>query len=245
MFTIIGGDGKEYGPVTAEQVRAWIAGGRANLQTRAKYAGTEEWHTLADYTEFVPGAAIPAPAPSLPPVAAAVAGLEPAGRGARLGARCIDWVISIASIMPGLVIAGSSILKVVIDAAQGHQPNMESEEVAKAGLGLAISGLGWLLALIVQIILLSLRGQSIGKCLTGLRVVVVSTGQQAGFLRGWLLRECLMTVLGIIAGILPLIGILLRPAFHLTDWCMIFRDDRRCLHDLIADTRVVRIPPKA
>ena len=53
MFIIIGGDGKEYGPVSAEQVRTWLASGRANLQTKAKYAGTEEWHTLGDYTEFV------------------------------------------------------------------------------------------------------------------------------------------------------------------------------------------------
>lgn len=61
MFTIIGGDGKEYGPVSAEQVRAWLAGGRANLSTKAKYAGTEDWHTLGDYTEFVGTGATPAP----------------------------------------------------------------------------------------------------------------------------------------------------------------------------------------
>jgi len=62
MFMIIGGDGKEYGPVSAEQVRAWIAAGRANLKTKAKYVGTDDWHTLGEYTEFVgeppaPGAA--------------------------------------------------------------------------------------------------------------------------------------------------------------------------------------------
>jgi hypothetical protein len=62
MFTIIGGDGKEYGPVSAEQVRAWMASGRANLQTKAKYVNTEEWHTLGDYTEFVGGEAGAPPA---------------------------------------------------------------------------------------------------------------------------------------------------------------------------------------
>ena len=70
MFTIIGGDGKEYGPVSAEQVRAWLAGGRANLSTKAKYAGTEDWHTLGDYTEFTgTAAATPLPiAASVQPV---------------------------------------------------------------------------------------------------------------------------------------------------------------------------------
>lgn len=55
MYTIIGGDGKEYGPVSAGQVRAWIAGGRADLNTRAKAAGSDEWKTLADFPEFVEG----------------------------------------------------------------------------------------------------------------------------------------------------------------------------------------------
>jgi GYF domain 2 len=51
MFTIIGGDGKEYGPVTAAQVRSWIAAGRANLQTRVKAEGSDEWKTIADFPE--------------------------------------------------------------------------------------------------------------------------------------------------------------------------------------------------
>jgi hypothetical protein len=65
MFIIIGGDGKEYGPVSAEQIRAWLAGGRANLDTKAKAVGTEEWRRLGDFAEF--SGAGPAAAP--PPVA--------------------------------------------------------------------------------------------------------------------------------------------------------------------------------
>jgi uncharacterized membrane protein len=52
MYTIIGGDGKEYGPVSIEQVRAWIAGGRANLSTRVKAAGSDEWKAIADCPEI-------------------------------------------------------------------------------------------------------------------------------------------------------------------------------------------------
>jgi uncharacterized RDD family membrane protein YckC len=48
-------------------------------------------------------------------------------------------------------------------------------------------------------------------------------------------------MIGIVAGLIPILGpFLLRPAFHIVDWCMIFRDDQRCLHDLIAGTRVVQ-----
>ena len=57
MYTIIGGDGREYGPVTADQVRSWIAGGRANLQTRIKAEGSIEWKTVADFPEITGGGA--------------------------------------------------------------------------------------------------------------------------------------------------------------------------------------------
>ena len=62
MFIIIGGDGKEYGPVSAEQIRAWLAGGRANLDTQAKAVGGETWQRLGDFPEFS-GAGSPPPAP--------------------------------------------------------------------------------------------------------------------------------------------------------------------------------------
>ena len=62
MFIIIGGDGKEYGPVTVEQIRAWLAGGRANLDTKAKAVGTDEWRRLGDFAEFsANGVATPPP----------------------------------------------------------------------------------------------------------------------------------------------------------------------------------------
>jgi uncharacterized membrane protein len=80
MYTIIGGDGKEYGPVTADQVRSWVAGGRANLQTKVKLEGTGEWKSVAEFPEIT-GAGAPAPgasnldAPSPDAAAAALAQL--------------------------------------------------------------------------------------------------------------------------------------------------------------------------
>jgi hypothetical protein len=69
MFTIIGSDGKEYGPVTADQLRAWIAAGRANLETKARMAGATDWRRLGDYPDFGGSAALP-PMPPLPPAGA-------------------------------------------------------------------------------------------------------------------------------------------------------------------------------
>ena len=72
MFTIIGGDGKEYGPASADQLRAWISSGRANLETKAKALGTDEWRRLGDFAEFFPTDGAP------PVIAAPVAEAAPA-----------------------------------------------------------------------------------------------------------------------------------------------------------------------
>ncbi len=52
MFKMIGGDGREYGPVTAEQLRDWILDHRANGQTLTLADGETEWRPLAARPEF-------------------------------------------------------------------------------------------------------------------------------------------------------------------------------------------------
>ncbi|MCU0771404.1 MAG: DUF4339 domain-containing protein [Verrucomicrobia bacterium] len=52
MLKIIGGDGKEYGPVTGDQVRQWIREGRANAQTRVQREGEAGWIRLGELAEF-------------------------------------------------------------------------------------------------------------------------------------------------------------------------------------------------
>jgi uncharacterized membrane protein len=52
MYKIIGADGNEYGPVTADQLRQWIAEGRANAQTKVQAEGSTDWKPLMDFPEF-------------------------------------------------------------------------------------------------------------------------------------------------------------------------------------------------
>jgi len=52
MYYVIGVDGREYGPVSAEVLRQWIAEGRANQRTQARLEGDQSWKPLADLPEF-------------------------------------------------------------------------------------------------------------------------------------------------------------------------------------------------
>ena len=70
MFTIIGADGREYGPVGVDKVQAWIAANRANGQTQGRRDGTAEWRPLAEFPEFAAALGLVPPAASPPAVAA-------------------------------------------------------------------------------------------------------------------------------------------------------------------------------
>jgi hypothetical protein len=52
MYKIIGGDQKEYGPISADVVRQWLAEDRLNAQSLLQKEGSEEWKPLATFPEF-------------------------------------------------------------------------------------------------------------------------------------------------------------------------------------------------
>lgn len=66
MYKIIGADGREYGPISADGLRQWIAEGRANAQTKVQVEGSTDWKRLADLPEFSTGPAATAPLPAGP-----------------------------------------------------------------------------------------------------------------------------------------------------------------------------------
>jgi hypothetical protein len=67
-YTIIGGDGKQYGPITGDDLRKWISEGRLNAQSLAKADSDAEFRTLATFPELADVFAPQAAEPSAPPV---------------------------------------------------------------------------------------------------------------------------------------------------------------------------------
>ena len=52
MYKIIGTDGRQYGPVSADQIRQWLAQNRANMQSMAQAEGAIDWKPLSLFPEF-------------------------------------------------------------------------------------------------------------------------------------------------------------------------------------------------
>jgi len=71
-YKVIGGDLKQYGPVSAEDLRKWLAEGRLNAQSLVQLYGDIEWKQLSTLPEFADVFAgqpttLSAPLPALPP----------------------------------------------------------------------------------------------------------------------------------------------------------------------------------
>ncbi len=61
MYKIIGVDGKEYGPVSLDQLRQWLAQARVNGDTKVKAEGDPEWQTLKTLPALADAFAKPPP----------------------------------------------------------------------------------------------------------------------------------------------------------------------------------------
>jgi uncharacterized RDD family membrane protein YckC len=80
----------------------------------------------------------------------------------------------------------------------------------------------------VQLYWVTTLGQTIGKKIVGTRIVLKDTLQNGGFVTNVLKR-------GLVTGILNFV-----PGFFLVDSLFVFREDRRCIHDFIAGTAVIK-----
>ena len=78
-------------------------------------------------------------------------------------------------------------------------------------------------------------GQTVGKKAMGIRIVLYENGKLPGMVNGWVLRWLVPFAIGFV----PYIGGL----FGLVDILFIFGEEKRCIHDLIASTKVVVAEP--
>jgi hypothetical protein len=69
-YSIIGGDGKEYGSVLGEDLRRWIAEGRLNAQSLVKAESDAEFRPLSTFPEFADAFVSQAPPLPFAPAAA-------------------------------------------------------------------------------------------------------------------------------------------------------------------------------
>ena len=145
---------------------------------------------------------------------------ELAERGTRLAATILDNLIMFGFLLPGILVFALG--------ADGSTGASSDAMVAGGSIAIVVGLAVWA---IITFRLVMQNGWTLGKRACGIRVVR-SSGMPASVSRIFFLRN---VVIQLIASV-PLVG----PIFALVDILYIFTEDRRCLHDLIADTIVVR-----
>lgn len=124
---------------------------------------------------------------------------------------------------PVLATRGTRLLAAIVDTAAALVVYLVSILLNEpALLFVGIIGLA-----IYQIYLLTTLGQTIGKKLMNIKIVRCDTGENGGFMTNVGMRMVLNSIIGFI------------PFYALVDVLFIFRQDQRCIHDMIAGTRVI------
>lgn len=131
----------------------------------------------------------------------------------------IDYAFAIICVIPGFVLVGVG-------------DNANNEIVQQ--IGAAILFVGLLAQVITQWVLISTRGQSVGKIVMKTRIVTLS-GAAPGFMHGVVLRIILF-------GLLTTPACICYPLYVIApvvDGLFILGERRQCLHDMVASTYVV------
>src|SRR6266700_3790882 len=135
MYFVIGVDQREYGPVSSDDVRTWIAQGRLSARSLARPDQTVGWRPLLDFPEFAQALAQAAP----PAYSSPVPAQPPADNNMAL-ASLILGCVSLVCCQP-LAIVGLILGLVALSQGKGHPK--------KGGRGLAIAGVAVSIAALV------------------------------------------------------------------------------------------------
>ena len=138
MYKIFGADQKEYGPVSADQVRQWIADGRVTGRTQVQAEGSSEWKSLSEFHEFHTALAAKSAAqgPTPPTGSGSTPPSIPSNGSPASG-------LAIASLVMGVLsFVGCSIFTGIPAIIAGHIAHNRSRKAPQqfGGGGLAIAG---------------------------------------------------------------------------------------------------------
>ena len=164
MYRIIGVDGRVYGPVSADELRHWIATGRADAATLVEAHGSSEWRPLATFPELTgaPPIARGLPLPQALPQHLGVAktnGMAVTSFGLGLASLVIGWCCG----GPLLPVLGIVFACIAISQINRDPHRQTGKGLAVTGLALSIIGLVLYVLIIIFLIVLSLSGNWGGK----------------------------------------------------------------------------------
>jgi uncharacterized RDD family membrane protein YckC len=159
---------------------------------------------------------------------------ELADRGTRLLAAIVDGLMFVIPLLPVYIPMFRQMTRMRSPASAQDGAALAAQYQGSFGW-IGIGSLVVLVLLIVDIVFVYKYSQTIGKRMFNIKVVRTD-GSRASFSRIFWLRGFVNGLISVALSLIPIIGRL----YSLVDACFIFGNARRCVHDYIADTIVVK-----
>ena len=162
--------------------------------------------------------------------------VELAGRGSRLGAKLIDWVIlTVVSVILGAILLADDLMGSLADSMAGREPSL--------GAGYYLSLIFLVLVVAVyDVVLIATRGQTLGKMATRIKVVRADNGELPPWDKSamrWLVPGIPYLASWIISvnGLSEILGLLSLLVYVSMTWDKILQG----WHDKAAGTLVIKV----
>ena len=152
MYQVIGADGRQYGPATADQVRLWIRQRRVERQTPLLAPGAAAWTTAGLQPEFAGDFPPPGAPPVIHPPPAAPMSPAPSRSMAKAGLLCGILSVTVACCCGGLPFNILGFVFSVVALIQiGENPQRYGGRDL-ALLGLILSALGFVILTVAALL---------------------------------------------------------------------------------------------
>lgn len=243
---------QQAGPYTIEQLNQMLASQQILLTDLAWHQGMTEWKALGELTQgklvYEPTGYTPPVAPSqnttyqnpaINKINVVAKNQEPASYNSRILAKILDLFLWIpAAIIPSFFLNPSQIteLEALQQKMQVASSSTQAVQLQEQLLTL-IPNNAWffmclyiVIMLVVQGFLIAKSGQSLGKRITGIKIVDADSGEKAPLVRAFFLRSVLFIILNLM--VMPFVAII-DSVFGLSA-------KRQTLHDKLAKTKVIK-----
>lgn len=238
---------QQAGPYSLEQINQMLASQQVLLTDLAWHHGMSEWKALGELTQgklvYQPsGYVAQSTTPSIDTTTKTET-IPPKTELASIGQRAIAKVFDVLLWLPAAAIPSFFLKPEQFEQLTNLQSKMQTATTStQAGqfqseLFTLIPTEAWqaviaylLIMLVLQAILITKTGQSVGKRITKIQIVDQETNQSVSLLRGFTLRSFLMIFLTFLAF----------PIINLIDYAFSLGEKRQTLHDKLAKTKVIK-----
>ncbi len=226
-YKIIGGDGREYGPVTLDEIKSWIRDGRIGRQTQVWRSDMGSWVAASQYQEFQPEIGeVKATGGDFSSDA-----FEPVGFWVRVCALIVDSIVIYVAFLAVAKALGWPINffptnSSIPGVAPGAAPKLD-DLMPFIITAAKQAGVLFLIRMAYEVLMNGKFGATLGKMILGAKIVR-SDGSPLGYL---------FALFRFIAMFLP--NLICYLGYIVAGFMVAIREDKRGWHDLIVGTRVI------